>query len=254
MNAVLSTEALTGSAVLVTGASSGIGAEVARAAAACGARVVVHGRDNERLSRLLDELPGKGHGIVVADLTADGLDSVVKSAVAQVGPLSGLVHAAGVHSAKPLRALRAVDIESTMQVNVTAAALLLKSLRMPAHRAESVSVVLVSSVAGVVGQAGVAAYAACKGAVLSLSRSLAIELASERIRVNCVVPGMVPTPMSEGLMGKLTEEQRAAVVAEHPLGLGSVADVAVPIVFLLSEGSRWMTGSAMHVDGGFTAR
>jgi 3-oxoacyl-[acyl-carrier protein] reductase len=254
VKAVLANDALEGSSILVTGASSGIGAEVARIAAACGARVMLHGRDERRLSTLRAELHGQGHGVVVADLTEDGLDMVVKSAVAEVGPLSGLVHAAGVHSAKPVRALRPADMESTMRVNVTAAALLIKTIRMPAYRAESVSVVLISSVAGVVGQAGVSAYSASKGAVLSLSRSLAIELAPEQIRINCVVPGMVPTPMSEGLMHKLTEEQRNTVVAEHPLGLGLVADVAAPIVFLLTEGSRWMTGSLVSVDGGYTAK
>lgn len=253
MKAVLSGSALEGQSILITGGSSGIGAEVARMAALCGARVAVHGRDPDRLAEVIEGLPGAGHAAIVADLDGDGVDSVVKQAVVAIGPLAGLVHAAGVHSPKPLRVLRQVDVDTAMRVNVTAGFLLLKALRMPAHRVESVSVVLISSVAGVVGQAGVSAYSASKGAVVAMARSLAVELAPEQIRVNCIVPGMVPTRMSEGLLTKLTEEQRERVVAGHPLGLGVVSDVAVPITFLLTEGSRWMTGSVITVDGGFTA-
>ena len=111
-----------------------------------------------------------------------------------------------------------------------------------------------SSVAGTTGQPGVSAYAASKGAVIALTRSLAVELAPERIRVNCVVPGMVPTPMSDGLLAKLSETQRKDVERQHLLGLGSVADVAGPVLFLLTDGARWMTGSVLTVDGGLTAQ
>jgi NAD(P)-dependent dehydrogenase (short-subunit alcohol dehydrogenase family) len=251
---VLSPQALRGRAILVTGATSGIGAETARLAASLGAVVAVHGRDVQRAEATAASLDGADHAVVLADLATDDPAEVVKAAVRKVGPLSGFVHAAGLHSSKPLRALRDTDFDHLFRVNVTAAALLMKAMRMPVNRAESVSVVLVSSVAGVVGQAGVSAYAASKGAVVALTKSLSVELAGEGIRINCVVPGMVPTPMSTALMSRLSPEQQGSVAAEHPLGLGAVEDVAWPIVFLLSDGSRWMTGSTLTADGGFTAR
>lgn len=254
MTPLFASTALDGRGILITGASSGIGAEVARFAAASGARVAIHGRDRPRLEQVLAGLAGSGHGVVVGDLVEGEAAEVVKGAVAAVGPLAGLVHAAGVHSAKPLRAIRASDFDATTRLNVTAGALLVKSLRMPAHRSAEVSIVYLSSVAGTTGQPGVSAYAASKGAVIALTRSLAVELAPERIRVNCVVPGMVPTPMSDGLLAKLSETQRKDVERQHLLGLGSVADVAGPVLFLLTDGARWMTGSVLTVDGGLTAQ
>jgi NAD(P)-dependent dehydrogenase (short-subunit alcohol dehydrogenase family) len=250
---VFASDALAGHAVLVTGASSGIGAAVARAAASAGAVVAANGRDEARTAAVVGQLEGFGHASVVGDVRDDPA-AIVEAAVSAVGPLSGLVHAAGTHSAKPLRAVRAGDFGELFATSVIATSLLVKALRMPANRTAQVSVVLISSVVGVVGQPGVSPYAASKGAVRALSRAIAIELAPEAIRCNCLVPGMVPTPMSEGLMARMSESQRDLVIAEHPLGLGRVEDVALAALFLLSDGAAWITGSELTVDGGYTAR
>ena len=110
-----------------------------------------------------------------------------------------------------------------------------------------------SSVTGLTGQAGLAAYSASKGGIVALTRALAVELAGEQIRVNCVAPGMVTTEMGQGLLGMLTPEQGKALEGKHLLGFGSARDVSYAIAFLLVETARWITGSTLVVDGGYTA-
>jgi NAD(P)-dependent dehydrogenase (short-subunit alcohol dehydrogenase family) len=111
-----------------------------------------------------------------------------------------------------------------------------------------------SSVAGIVGQPGIAAYASSKAAVLGLTRCLALELAPEHIRVNCVAPAMVKTEMADQLFKSLSPEQVTEIEQAHPLGIGRPRDVAHAIAFLLSDDARWITGSVLVVDGGYTAR
>jgi NAD(P)-dependent dehydrogenase (short-subunit alcohol dehydrogenase family) len=150
--------------------------------------------------------------------------------------------------------LTAEAFEAPYRINVTAGALLARGLRQSGVHAEGASLVLVSSVVGLAGQPGVSAYSATKGSVLALTRSLALELAADRIRVNCVVPGQVRSEMFEQQKKYLLPEQVAAIEAAHPLGLGEPEDVARAIAFLLSPASRWITGTGLVVDGGYLAR
>lgn len=245
---------LDGKLVLVTGASSGIGRETAIFLSECHARLVLVARNRERLEETASLLHGSGHRIEVCDLTAaDEIPAWIKGLCEELGPLHGLVHSAGVHSALPLRILTTEKLESVMRVNVSAALMLAKGFRQKGCSAAGSALVLVSSAAALVGEAGVSAYAASKAALIGLSRSLAVELASQRIRVNCVAPGVVQTEMSDRLRGALTPEQFAALEAKHPLGLGSARDVAHAIGFLLAETGRWITGTTLVIDGGYTA-
>jgi NAD(P)-dependent dehydrogenase (short-subunit alcohol dehydrogenase family) len=240
--------------ILVTGASSGIGMETAVLLSSLGARLVLCGRDRGRLNNTAAKLDGQVFGIEEIDLAELArIPAWIARVAAECGPLHGLVHSAGIHSAHPLRVLTAEKVEEVLRVNVASALMLAKGLRQKNAHAPGAAMVLLSSAAGLVGEAGVSAYSASKAAVVGLTRSLAVELASQQIRVNCVAPGIVRTGMTERLERALTPEQFAALEAAHPLGLGSPRDVANGVAFLLSSMARWITGTTLVIDGGYTA-
>lgn len=245
---------MTGRTVVVSGASSGIGRATALLLSQRGARVALLGRDEARLRAAHAELSGEGHVWRAVDLAGEfDAAGLIGGLVTEVGPLSGLVCAAGIQIVRPLRVMSREDVRQTLRVNVESALELVQQFRVKTHRAPNASVVMVSSVMGTVGQPGQSAYCASKSAVNGLVRSLSLELAREGLRINSVAPGMVETPMVEGLRTSLPPEQFAAAVAMHPLGLGRPDDVAKAISFLLSDDARWITGSVLAVDGGYTA-
>lgn len=154
----------------------------------------------------------------------------------------------------PLRNVNSSAVRDLFALNVTTAFMLAKGLRHKQVRKSSSSIVFISSAVGLVGQPGVSVYSSTKGAILSMTKSLALELAREGIRVNAVCPGVVNTSMTKGLEKAIGQENFQTVIDAHPLGLGEPVDVANAILFLLSPSSRWMTGSALTVDGGYTAQ
>jgi NAD(P)-dependent dehydrogenase (short-subunit alcohol dehydrogenase family) len=144
------------------------------------------------------------------------------------------------------------DIYRPWAINVQSCLGLLALLTKGRLIAKGGSIVLFSSAAARMAATGASSYAASKGAIESATRALATELAGQRIRVNAVSPGVVSTPMSEGFLGKLTAGQLIALEARHPLGFGTPDDVADPVLFLLSNDARWITGSVLSVDGGYS--
>lgn len=240
--------------VLVTGASSGIGRETAILLSQLGAHLILVGRNSEQLDKTLSLLEGSAHQSYVFDLSVvDEIPRWMKEVTSASGPLHGLVHSAGVQFTRPLRIVSSEVIEELMRINVTAAILLANAFRQKGVSADSGSIVYLSSVMGLVGQSGQSAYSASKGALVSLTKSLALELARENIRVNCVAPAMVSTEMTEKMLGLLTPEQVLQIEAMHPLGLGHPRDVANAIAFLLADTGRWITGTTLVIDGGYTA-
>lgn len=241
--------------MLVTGATSGIGRATAFAAARSGARVVCVARREAELDQLVGALSGDGHLAVPFDVTEHArIPAMLRNVVDEVGPLDGLVHAAGIHDATPLRGISPDGIRHLFDVNVTSAVMMAKAFRHPKIRGDSSSIVLMSSAVGLVGEAGVSVYAATKAAVASFSRSLGLELAREGIRVNSIAAGVVATALTEGIRNRVGEAAWSAIESAHPLGLGTAEDVANAALYLLSPSSRWVTGTALIVDGGYTAR
>lgn len=246
---------LGGKAILITGASSGIGREAAIRASRFGARIVLVARREDELRVTLSLMSGTDHVVSPFDLAdLDAIPDFVRTLASQIGGLDGLVHCAGQHSAIPLRTMRATDVRELMGANVSSAFMLAKGFRHRQVRRAGASIVLMSSAVGLVGQAGVSLYSASKGAIIAATKSLALELAREGVRVNCVCAGVVETEMTAGLKNLIGDRAFADVAAAHPLGLGRPDDVANMIMYLLSAASRWVTGSAFVVDGGYTAQ
>ncbi len=250
---MLDSTALADRTILVTGASSGLGRAACVVLSQLGARVIAVGRDEQRLTETAEQLDGSGHLVRPFDLShVDEIPKWMKSVAADHGALQGVVHSAGLHLARPLQMLKPDAVKELLQINVTAALMLAKGLRQRGVFEVPASIVFLSSVMGRVGQAGVSAYCASKGAVDAMTRSLALELAPQGIRVNAVAPGQVESEMADQQKQTLTAEQFDRIKAMHPLGLGRPEDVAHAVAFLLADTSRWITGSTLTVDGGYT--
>lgn len=240
--------------ILVTGASGAIGRATAQLASSLGATCVLWGRDQDRLDETARQLDGSGHICMVADLTdLPAIPSKMREAGQRLGGIDALVHCAGVHAAVPLRVLDAMDTEALIRTNLTSALFLAKAFRQKSIVKSSPSITFVSSVVGTSGEIGVSAYAASKGGLIAVSRSLALELAPEGIRVNTVSPGALVSGMMANSRGKVADLLAADIDRRHPLGLGEAEDVASALVFLLSSRARWITGTNLILDGGYTA-
>lgn len=240
---------------LITGAASGIGRRLAQDLFATGHSLILVDRDLNGLQSLTEPFTGR-FTLVQHDFTQDttGLDEKISAAIEDQGRLSGLIHVAGVSHVSPLKALSRVDLERVMAINTFSAFDLVKHCSKPKHHRPGMSVVFVSSVYSLVGSAANSAYAMSKAALNSLARSLAIELAPRRLRFNCVAPGFIHTEMLEALAQRMGPDYLAELERLHPLGLGRAEDVSHAIQFLLSDQARWITGSVLSVDGGFTAQ
>jgi len=245
----------TGKTVMITGASRGIGRATAVYLSRLGARIVAVARDQRNLEQTLSLLDGSGHCSFSVDLTdVESLPAWMKGAVQTSGMLYGLVHCAGVAPSRPLKVLGYKDLTGLERINLYAALMLSKGFLQPGVcEEEAGAIVYVSSVAALKGEPALGAYAATKGALVSAARTLAVELARRRVRVNCVCPGLVQTEMTAGLDRIMTPEEIDRLQRAYPLGIGVPDDVAYGIAFLLAPAARWITGAALVLDGGRTA-
>lgn len=246
---------LSGKHILITGASSGIGRSCAIHCAHQGATLTLLGRNEDRLKETLEIISTNQAHYFSVDLTNfTATEAVIKSAVQKQGVFSGIIHSAGISTTLPLRSLKAGKVTQLLDTNVTAAIELTRLCTKKAHfSSDGGSILFLSSVMGVVGEAGKTAYSLTKGALLAGSKSIALELARRHIRVNCISPGVVETPMSKSAVYSQTEEARQAIEKMHPLGLGQPEDIAHACIYLLSDAARWVTGTNLIVDGGYTA-
>ena len=237
---------LDGKTILVTGASSGIGRVTAIECSKMGAKVVVTGRNADKLKDTFDNLVGEGHMMVTADLN---LPEDVEKLVAEIPQIDGLVNNAGVDRNKPINFIKKEDLDYIYQTNVCAGMLLNKALLKKKKINKGASIVFTSSISSKLNTPGLAMYASSKAALASYMRSCAVELADKGIRSNAVHPGMVETKLIQDAAYSIEDMEKDK--AFYPLKrYGKPEDVAFAIIYLLSDAASWVTGTSLVVDGG----
>ncbi|MCD4723630.1 MAG: SDR family oxidoreductase [Bacteroidales bacterium] len=242
--------------IIVTGASSGIGRQCAINCSQLGAKLILMGRNTERLKETLTSLDDENkHLMYPLDLLDyDKLEEVLNDIESKLGNIDGVINCAGISTTLPFRRVTPEKMELFFQNNVAMGfnlcRLLIKKKLMAKNGG---SIIFISSVMGIVGETGKVLYGMTKGALIAGTKSLAIELARKNIRVNCISPGVVESPMSEKAIYSKDEASLNRIKDMHPLGLGKAEDVANACIFLLSDGSGWITGTNLIVDGGYTA-
>ena len=242
--------------VIITGASSGIGRQCAITFSKLGANVILIARNKKRLQITYDKLEKGDHILFSQDITEyNKLEQIVKKTVERVGRISGFVHSAGIDMTLPLSAMQSSYYEKIFAINVISGLELAKIISKKKYvDKNSASFIFIASIMGVIGNAALTGYSASKGAIISAVKSLAIELTHKNIRVNCVSPGQIETEMAVRFFKVISKEAKEEIIKMHPLGLGKPEDVANACIFLLSDASRWITGTNLIVDGGYSAK
>lgn len=239
---------LEGKTILITGASSGIGRRTAIECSKMGATLVITGRNQERLNDTLASLEGEGHLTFAGDLTDD---TAMEALMEQLPPLNGVFFCAGVTDTTPAKFIDEDKIERVFSINIKSPMLLTKWLVKKKKIQAGASLVYMSSYGAEVVTPGLGIYAASKGAVNSFMRTIATELSARKVRANSIMAMMVQTELIETL-GSLSKEDIEKDEAKYPLGYGKPEDIAFAVIYLLSDASKWVTGSIIKMDGGST--
>jgi NAD(P)-dependent dehydrogenase (short-subunit alcohol dehydrogenase family) len=244
---------LSGKIVLVTGASSGIGKETSIYLSKLGAKIILVSRNEEKLRATLSLMEGDNHAIYVFDLKKiDQIEGLIERVVSQQGKLNGLVHCAGIGDMRPLQMTKYDFIHNMMLINFYAFIELCRVIAKKNIHAEPSSFIAISSTTSYKGEKSKVAYCASKAALDSAIRAMAKELAAKNIRVNSIVPGFIKTEMLDTYIevaGK--EDFQKNVLANQYLGLGEPIDVANAAAYLLSDASKFVTGTGLVIDGGY---
>ena len=238
---------LNGKTALVTGASGGLGGAIARALHAQGATVALSGTRREALDALASELKERVH-VLPCDLSdAAQVEALVPAAEKAMGGLDILVNNAGLTRDGLIMRMKDEDWDKVIAVNLSAAFRLSRAAVKGMMRRKSGRIVSITSVVGVTGNPGQANYCASKAGLIGMTKSLAAEIASRGVTVNCVAPGFIESPMTDAL----NEKQKEAILSSVPAGkLGQGADIAAAVVYLASAEAGYVTGQTLHVNGG----
>ncbi len=237
---------LEGKTILVTGASSNIGRQIAVKCSEMGAKVIITARNEDRLEETVEKMAGEGHSLIACDLSnADAIPPLVE----QLPELDGVIMCAAIFRTTPIRNNRRKYTEEIFKTNTFANIDLVQLLLKNRKVKDGGSILFISSVAAYRPYAGNALYSATKGAINSFCQVLAIEQGNRKIRANCISPGIIRSDM-EAKDWAVTEEELQKEEARFPLGFGHTTDIAYAAVYMMSDASKWVTGTNMVVDGG----
>ena len=238
---------MSGKNALVTGASGGIGADIARQLHSAGATVGLSGTRVEPLEALAAELGARAHVLPCNLSDAEAVDALPKAAAAAMGSVDVLVNNAGITRDNLFMRMSDDEWASVLEVNLTSTFRLCRGVLRGMMKARWGRIVNISSVVGATGNPGQANYAASKAGMIGMSKSLAYEVASRGITVNAVAPGFIATAMTE----KLTDDQKGKILAQIPAGrMGDPGEIASAVLYLASPEAGYVTGTTLHVNGG----
>ncbi|MBY5932979.1 3-oxoacyl-[acyl-carrier-protein] reductase [Tateyamaria omphalii] len=238
---------LTGKSALITGASGGIGAEIARTLHAAGATVGLSGTRTDPLEALAGELGERAHVLPCNLSDAEAVDALPKQAIEAMGAVDILVNNAGITRDNIFMRMSDEEWQSVIDVNLTSTFKLCKGVMRGMMKSRWGRIVNISSVVGATGNPGQANYAASKAGMVGMSKSLAYEVASRGITVNAVAPGFIATAMTD----KLTDDQKSGIMGQIPAGrMGEAHEIAAATLYLASPEAAYVTGTTLHVNGG----
>jgi 3-oxoacyl-(acyl-carrier-protein) reductase len=238
---------LTGKSALITGASGGIGAAIATALHGAGATVALSGTREGPLQDLAAALGSRAHVLACNLSDAAAVEALPKQAAAVLGQVDILVNNAGITRDNLFMRMSDEEFQSVLDVNLTAAFRLMRGVMRGMMKARWGRIVSVTSIVGATGNPGQGNYAASKAGLVGMSKSLAQEVASRGITVNCVAPGFIATPMTD----KLTDDQKARINTQIPAGrMGTPGEIAAAVLYLASPEAGYVTGATLHVNGG----
>lgn len=239
--------------ILITGSSSGIGKSIAELLDQLGAKVILIARREDKLQEVLNGLENKNSCYYVADLSElDKIEELIKQVVTEQGALDGFVHSAGITSARPLKMIKPNVLHDVMTINFYSFVEICRCISVKKRFSEKgCNIVGISSISSIQGNSSKTAYAASKAAMDATVRCMAKELADKKFRINTVAPAMIETEIYDNFASYSKGSSDAEMVmARQYLGLGKPKDVANMVAFLLSDASRFITGSTIGVDGG----
>lgn len=240
---------LIGKTILVTGASSGIGRETAISCAKMGASIILNARNQERLEETLNMLEGDGHSIISGDVTDD---ATLAEIIGAMPTIDGMVLCAGMAINLPVQFCDREHMDKLFNLNFFSTVELMRLIYKKKKINKGGSIVFIDSVGGITRFApGGAIYGATKAALSAYAKFCAREFSTRKIRVNCICPGMIDTPLIH--RGTITEEQLKEDEKRYPCGrYGQPEDVANGVIYLLSDASSWVTGTNLFIDGGLS--
>jgi NAD(P)-dependent dehydrogenase (short-subunit alcohol dehydrogenase family) len=246
---------LVGKKYIVTGASSGIGKETSFLLSRLGATLILLDLNEKGLLETAKNCENITRILPIDLLNTEELKTKIVNIVSEIGKINGFIHLAGRPYLSPLKSLNENVLLDVLKINSIVGLQLAKICSQKSvFSGESGAFVFISSVYGCVGSSANVGYAMSKSALHGITKSLAIELAPKGIRVNCIAPGFVKTNMLDSISDSFNSDYDELINKLHPLGLGTAQDVANAIAFLVSDMGKWITGSIMNVDGGFTAQ